>query len=197
MDPLVRVGYSTYGGVGKDWQGCALAALLAGMVWLAGCGSTGGLASSAASSHPAGYHQFHAYSQCMRSHGAPFWPEPSEVNYGVFDSPYTYRITRRILAQEHGSGWRAALRACRTMAPPGLPFTAAQISALRSHLDKLAACMRAHGITHFPAPVVSPTGGGFPSPGTGVHPDSAQFQAAQRACWVDAPPVMTKESQGS
>jgi hypothetical protein len=132
----------------------------------------------------------------MRSHGAPFWPEPSEVNAGVFDSPYTYRITGRILAQEHGSGWEAALRACRTLVPQGLPFTAAQISTLRSHLEKLAACMRAHGISHFPAPVARPSGGGFPSPGAGVNPESAHFQAAQRACWADAPPVMTTESQG-
>jgi len=181
MDPLV-------------WRRCALAALLAGMALLAGCGSNGVPASSAASSHPAGYDQFHAYSQCMRSHGAPFWPEASEVNAGVFDSPYTYRITGRILVQEQGSGWEAALRACRKLAPHGLPFTAAQISTLRSHLEKLAACMRAHGISHFPAPVVGPSGGGFPRPG--VNPDSAQFQAAQRACWADAPSVMTKEPRG-
>jgi len=57
----------------------------------------------------------------------------------------------------------------------------------RSQLLKLAACMRAHGITHFPSPVVGPSGGGFPSVGPGVNPDSAQFQAAQRACWCYAP----------
>jgi hypothetical protein len=123
----------------------------------------------------------------MRSHGAAFWPEPSEVAFGVFDSPYAYTITSRILAQEHGSGWQAALRACRTLAPEGLPFTAAQISALRSQLEKLAACMRAHGITGFPRPVVNSSGGGFPSLGTDVNTDSAPFQAAQRACWADAP----------
>jgi hypothetical protein len=105
----------------------------------------------------AGYRQYHAYSQCMRSRGASFWPEPSEVSHGVFDSPYAYLVTARILAQEHGPGWQAALAACRMLTPPGLPFTAAQITA----------CMRGHGITRFPNPVVNPSGGGFPSPGQG------------------------------
>ena len=114
--------------------------------------------------HPAGYQKYHAYSQCMRSHGAPFWPEPSQVPSGVFDSKYAYPITARILAQEHGPGWHAALTACQKLAPPQLPFTAAQISALRSQLGKLAACMRAHRLTHFPGPVVGPLGGGSPAP---------------------------------
>lgn len=153
----------------------------------AACGSSTGPASTAGASHPPGYQQYHAYSQCMRSHGAPFWPEPSERSHGVFDSPFTYRITARILARERGTGWQAAVAACRKLAPQGLPFTAAQITALRSDLDKLAACMRGHGITRFPSPVVNLSGGGFPSPGTGVKPDSARFRAAQRACWAYAP----------
>jgi len=149
------------------------------------CGSGG--SGPAAPSHPAGYRQYHAYSQCMRSHGAPFWPEPSEVPQGVWDNPNTYDITPRILAAEHGPGWQAALMACRKVAPRELPYSAAQISALRSHLQRLAACMRAHGISHFPNPVTGPYGAGFPSPGPGVDPDSARFLAAQRVCWVYAP----------
>ena len=153
----------------------------------AACGGSTGPASTAGAAHPPGYHQYHAYSQCMRSHGAPFWPEPSERSHGVFDSPYMYRITARILARERGTGWQAAVAACRKLAPQGLPFTAAQIAALHSALEKLATCMRGHGIIRFPSPVVNFSGGGFPSPGTGVNPDSAQFRAAQRACWVYAP----------
>ena len=171
-------------------QAGVLAAVVAGVAVLAAaCGSGGGPAVPAASSpsHPPGYQQYHAYSQCMRSHGAPFWPEPSQVPQGVWDNPNTYKITPQILAQEHGPGWQAALTACQHLAPSELPHTAAQISALRSHLQQLATCMRRHGITHFPSPVAGPYGAGFPSPGTGVSPDSAQFQAAQRACWRYAP----------
>jgi len=93
----------------------------------------------------------------------------------------------RILAQERGPGWQAALTACDELAPRALPYTAAQVSALRSRLQKLAACMRRNGITHFPNPAAGPYGAGFLSPGPGVDPDSARFLAAQRACWVNAP----------
>jgi hypothetical protein len=167
-------------------QAGMLAAMAAGLTVLAAaCGGAGPAGSSP--SHPPGYQQYHAYSQCMRSHGASFWPEPSEVPQGVWDNPNTYTITPRILAQERGPGWQAALTACQKLAPWALPYTAAQISALSSHLQKLAACMRAHGITHFPIPAAGPYGAGFASPGPGVDPDSAQFLAAQRACWVYAP----------
>ena len=167
-------------------QAGALAAAVAGVAVLAAaCGSGG--PSPAAPSHPAGYQRYHAYSACMRSHGAPFWPEPSQVPQGVWDNPNTYKITPRILAQEHGPGWQAALTACQKLAPRALPYTAGQISALRSRLQRLAACMRAHGFTHLPSPAAGPYGAGFASPGSGVNPDSAQFLAAQRACWVYAP----------
>jgi len=160
-----------------------LAAALAGTVLLvAACGSSGGSAGSAGSSRPAGYQQFLAYSQCMREHGAPFWPDPSVVPGGVYDYQITYKITPQILQEERSPGWQAALKACRKLGPPELPLTVAQIRALRSQLLKLAACMRAHGITRFPNPVVNPAGGGFMSSSRGVDPDSPQFQAAQKAC---------------
>jgi hypothetical protein len=170
------------------WRVGVLATAAAGAALLAAaCGSGGSSPAGSSSSHPQGYGQYHAYSQCLRSHGAPFWPEPSQVPQGVWDNPNTYKITPRILAHEHGPGWQAALTACQKLAPRQLPYTAAQISALRSHLQKLAGCMRARGITNFPSPVAGPYGAGFPSPSRGVKPDSPQFQAAQRACWHYAP----------
>ena len=178
----------TIGGhCGPRRQASMLAAMAVGLAVLAAaCGVAGPAGSSP--SHPPGYQPYHAYSQCMRSRGAPFWPEPSEVvGQGVWDNPYTYKITPRILAAEHGPGWQAALTACKQLAPSALPYTAAQVSVLRSRLQKLAACMRAHGITHFPSPAAGPYGGGFASPGPGVNPESTQFLAAQRACWVYAP----------
>jgi hypothetical protein len=162
-----------------------LAAVAAGAALVAA--ACGGSPAGSSPSHPPGYRQYHAYSQCMRSHGAPFWPEPSQVPQGVWDNPNTYKITPQILAQEHGPGWQAALTACQKLAPAQLPFTAAQISALRGRLLKLTVCMRAHKITRFPSPVAGPYGGGFPSPGPGVKTGSAQFKAAQQACWAYAP----------
>lgn len=163
-----------------------LAAVAGAAVLVTACGS-GSHRAGSSPSHPAGSQQYRLYSRCLRSHGAPFWPEPSTVPAGVWDNPNTYKITPQILAAEHGPGWQAALAACRKLAPRQLPYTAAQISALRSRLQELASCMRAHGITHFPIPVAGPYGAGFLSPGPGVDPDSAQFRAAQRACWHYAP----------
>ena len=51
----------------------------------------GGPASVPEPSNPV-YRQYHAYSLCMRTHGAPFWPEPTAVAHGVFDPPYAYVI---------------------------------------------------------------------------------------------------------
>lgn len=173
-------------GRSRLWRVGTLAAAAAGAALLAAaCG--GGSSPAASPAHPPGYGQYHAYSACLHSHGAPFWPEPSKVPQGVWDNPNTYKITPRILAQEHGPGWQAALTVCRKLAPRALPYTAAQISVLRSHLQKLAGCMRAHKITNFPSPVAGPYGAGFPSPGPGVKPDSARFKAAQQACWGYAP----------
>ncbi len=65
-------------GRSRLWRVGALAVAAAGAVLLAAaCGGSGPASPAGSSSpHPAGYRQYHAYSQCMRSHGAPFWPEP-------------------------------------------------------------------------------------------------------------------------
>jgi hypothetical protein len=167
----------------RGWARAAaglLAAAASAAVFTAACGGPTG---PAGPSHPPGYGQYRAYSQCLRSHGAPFWPEPSEVPQGVWDNPNTYKITPRILADEHGPGWQAALTACQKLAPRELPYTAAQISVLRSHLQKLAGCMRAHGITGYPSP--GALDGGLHEPDAtaiGLDTHTPQFAAAARAC---------------
>jgi hypothetical protein len=163
-----------------------LTAALAGAVVLTAFGASTS-ARSAGSSQPPGYQQFLTYSKCMRAHGAPFWPDPVMQISGVYDAPIGYQITTRILDQEQGRGWQAAVTACQRVAPTGLapeqlPLTKQQIASLGTELTKLAACMRSHGIAGFPGPVVGPSGGSFPSPGPGVNPDSAPFRTAQRAC---------------
>jgi hypothetical protein len=159
----------------------APAAAAAGLALLASaCG--GGGSSGSASSGRSGYQQMVAYSQCMRSHGAPFWPDPSKAPGGVYD----YTITPQISQQERGPGWQAALTACRKLAPRELPFTGAQMHAALPGLLKLARCMRAHGITSFPDPIDNPDFIGFKVP-AGVDPHSPQFQAAQQACRAYAP----------
>jgi hypothetical protein len=65
-------------------RACVLAAAAVSVAVLAvACGSGGSSPAGSSLSHPPGYQRYHVYSQCMRSHGAPFWPEPSVVPQGV------------------------------------------------------------------------------------------------------------------
>jgi hypothetical protein len=158
-----------------------LAAVAAGIVVLAAaCGGSGG---SAGPPGPPSLQQMVAYSQCMRARGAPFWPDPSRAPGGTWD----YKITPQISHQESGPGWRAAVKACRKLAPTELPFTEAQIQAALPKLLKLATCMRAHGIANFPDPIANPDFIGFKGPGKGNDIHSPRFQAAQQACQAYAP----------
>lgn len=75
----------------------------------------------------------------------------------------------------------AARTLCRKLVPMGslaVP-TPAQTARGIVQMVKLAHCMRAHGEPKFPDP--NSNGIRF-SPGSGIDPDSPQFQAAQRAC---------------
>jgi hypothetical protein len=136
------------------WRAGTLITVATAIVLLASaCSGTGAPASPAASSRPAGYQRFLAYSKCMRAHGAPFWPDPSRAPGGVYDYKITYKITSRILRQEQGPGWHAALTACRTLAPPELPVTAAQIRTLRSQLRNWPGACARTGSPASPAPM--------------------------------------------
>jgi hypothetical protein len=102
--------------------------------------------------------------------------------------PHQYPITSRILAQEHGRPWNAALSACAKLAPPQLPFTEAQLEAARSKLLPDVRCMRAHGFPGWPNPVINPNDISFlPPAGVNVRDPSPQLQAAEQACRWPAP----------
>src|SRR5215469_10996 len=104
-------------------------------------------------------------------------------------------MTPRILAQEHGPGWQAALTGCQKLAPTALPYTATQVSALRSRLRKLAACMRAHGITHFPSPAAGPYGSAA-SPSR-LYQQSLTYSRCMRSHGVPDFPILKQGPGGS
>jgi len=64
----------------------------------------------------------------------------------------------------------------------GAPSTATSKAAAGA---KFSACMRSHGVPNFPDP--SSGGGLVINPGSGINPNSPQFQAAQRACAKELP----------
>jgi hypothetical protein len=159
------------------WQRiAALAVAAAGLAAAtAACGGSGGSPSaSATTAGPATYQQMIAYAQCIRSHGAPEFPDPVQDQFGhwVFLSSPGSGV--------NGPGVPAAENACKKLRPIGDKLTAQQQQEVVSQALKLAVCMRAHGITNFPDPSTSQ--GGVTIDLHGLDPNSPQFQAAQQAC---------------
>ena len=126
---------------------------LAGLSLLAaGCGGGGGSSgvASVASTIPATTTPQTgalAFARCMRSHGAPGFPDPTSG--GAFDG----KAIKHLLV---GSAQlRAAQSACIHLLPNGIVPTAPGFTLTRAdQVDylKAAACMRSHGIPGFPDP---------------------------------------------
>gem|GEM_PF-422997 len=116
-----------------------------------------------------------AFSECMRSHGVPNFPDPNAQG-GI-----------RATGLDPGSStFQAATKDCRHLLPNGGQPTPAEQAAAMAQALKMSECMRSHGITAFPDPVSVP-GGGIQislhsTPGSNLNPNNSQFQAAQKAC---------------
>ena len=89
-----------------------------------------------------------AYSQCMRSHGVPNFPDPVLTPSGG----YGYRTTG---IDPHSAAFQGALQACKALPSPwqstGQQLSPAQQQAWLSW----AKCIRAHGVPNFPDPTFS------------------------------------------
>lgn len=153
--------------------GTALLATLAGGVLLvAACGGGGSQAAAGLTANQ----KTLAYSQCMRARGEPGFPDPQPNGNLLIQGPKDHL---------NGALMNSANRACQHLLPKGKPLTAAQQSRLTTQALRFVACMRAHGLTNMPDPVVNSQGVSFRitgRPGSGNGPSSPVFQAAQRAC---------------
>jgi hypothetical protein len=146
-----------------------LAAVVAGIAMLAvACG--GGSAGSAGSLGGSNLQIAIDYAKCMRSHGAPNWPDPN--SQGQFLKTKTNAAAYQAPA--------SAYQACLHLLPNGGQLTAAQQAIISPLMLKLANCMRTHGITNFPDPTVN--AGGISVNPHGLDTSSPQFHAAQRVC---------------
>jgi hypothetical protein len=120
---------------------------------IAGCGGGGsnsGVAnvstSTTASSHSSSsstYDQALAFTKCVRTHGAPLWPDPD--GSGRFDKA---KLTPRQLGVSMAKVG-AAEHACRTLLPT---YPAIQQPQVLAQALTFSRCMRAHGSTNFPDP---------------------------------------------
>ena len=146
-----------------------VAAVLAGTAVLAAaCGGS----SSPAVTLQTAYQKALAFSQCMRSHGVPNFPDP--------DSRGNILITQANHLAQGSPQFVSANKACEHL-DPITPMTPAQQRQVTAQALKFVACMRAHGITNMPDPVVNAQGISSRIP-AGFSPSSPVFQSAQRAC---------------
>ena len=128
-----------------------------------------------------------AYSRCMRTHGVPEFPEPTEGHLLIHSSVHNGQVTG---VNPQSSRFRAAQKVCGKLLPEGgAPSPAQQAKAQESAL-KFSQCMRTHGVPNFPDPTFSDGGvrmklkaGGA----NGIDPESPRFRAAQTACQSIAP----------
>jgi hypothetical protein len=158
--------------------GSAVAAACAVVVVTAGCGGSsggGGVAhlgsttttptATASSSDPMA--QAIKFATCMRTHGAPDFPDPKtsatgNVLLSVPDTPQS----------------KAAQKTCRRfLAGWGVPPASEEAQRLTSLLE-YARCMRTHGVTDFPDP---DNRGEFPGTG-GFNRSSPNYRAAEKSC---------------
>ena len=114
-----------------------------------------------------------AYARCMRSHGAPNWPDPN--NQGQF-----------FKTAADGAKFRApasAYKACVPLLPDHGQITPAVQHQVTVLALKFAGCMRSHGITNYPDPVEHATNIQLgPGPDSGIDTNSPRYKAAQKAC---------------
>jgi hypothetical protein len=159
-----------------------VAALSALLIGGAACSSNGGgpgVASIGSSGSPSGssgsdaHASPLAYSQCMRSHGVPNFPDP-DANGGL-----RLQAGPGTGIDPNSPTFKAAQQACESLQPTVSPEEREQAY---EALLKFAKCMRAHGISEFPDP--DPDGGLRIQArnGGGLDPNSPTFQAAQQAC---------------
>ena len=146
-------------------------------------GSGNGQHSEAAIAGPGGpeaQKKMVAFAQCMRSHGVPDFPEPSEGHLLI-------KGNSKNGLNPGSPQFQAAMKACHSLAPAP-KISPQQSAAMQAQALKFSACMRSHGVPDFPDPKFE--GGGVQlqiKRGSGIDPQSSQFQAAQKACQGDMP----------
>ena len=168
----------------------AVLVLTACVLVLAGCGSSTKPASPAASAHSVALR----FSQCMRAHGVPSFPDPGSGGGIQIDSSSG--------VNPRSPAFQSAQKDCSKLLPGGGPIGGRLDPSARRQMLRLATCMRAHGLTTFPDPSTSQPslsgngrgglvlgrGGYFLSLPPGVSPASPAFQHAAAACGFPIPP---------
>jgi len=171
-----------------------VAVAAAAAVLAAGCGAAapGSSSGGSAAGGSARYQQALAYSECMRAHGVPNFPDPDAAG----------NIVQHVSGgqpPDNGPRAQAADSTCHHLLSGGGTGSPAVQRRIVSELLRLARCMRAHGEPNFPDPTVGgtpPAGNDVSLPGNitlglaaaGIDVNSARYQTAGHACRSLAPP---------
>jgi hypothetical protein len=173
----------------------SLAVLGCGLT-IAACGSSG---SSGSSNRPSAQ-QLRSdglkFSQCMRSHGVPNFPDPVAGSGG---HGFRISITPSSGIQPFSPSFKAAQSTCGKLLPGGGPSGHGSPSPqVRAHMLAISTCMRAHGFTDFPDPTTTPPtsasanvigqDGEFLALPSNINPNSPAFKQAATACHFPGPP---------
>ena len=149
---------------------------------LAACGSssnTNTVTNAADSALGGKQADFLAFSQCMRAHGVPNFPD---ISHGmrIAVSPGSATVNG---VQVNSPAFHSGMQTCRSKLPggghPGPPSQSQRRQALA-----FSQCMRTHGVPNFPDPSFSGNGARIQlgAGSGGIDPNSPAFQAAQKAC---------------
>jgi hypothetical protein len=115
------------------------------------------------------------YTACMRSHGVPNYPDPN--SQGVIT------ITVSSALNPSSPLFQKAQGDCQKLLPAGKPLSPSRQQQIKTRMLAFAACMRSHGLPHYPDPTFG--SGGMVSQSISrseADPNSPVFQAAQKAC---------------
>lgn len=148
-----------------------LAVAAAAAVLAAACGGSASPSASSASAGSATYRKDLAFAHCMRSHGAPDFPDPKPSE----------SLTVRVSQNAHGPMLQA-YDACKQLLPRGSMATNSG-HVTQQQLNralKVTQCLRAHGEPKLPDPKV--VNGKLNFSLNGISIQSAQFQDAVNAC---------------
>jgi hypothetical protein len=135
--------------------------------------TTAAASTAAASTAPTGAAGLLAYSECMRAHGVPDFPDPVGDGLQVKAGPGSD-------LDPNSPKMQTAEKACQSLEPGGRDDGGTVSAAEQAAALKFSACMRSHGVPNFPDPTFS--GGGVQLHVTGIDPNSPQMIAAQKAC---------------
>jgi hypothetical protein len=115
-----------------------------------------------------------AYSQCVRAHGVPNFPDPG--SNGQIRKAAAIRALREV----SDSRAKAATYACARL-NPGQPNPVLTAQEQQAFL-RAAACMRSHGFTNFPDPTFAGGHASLPRIPSSIDTKSRQFIQAEQTC---------------